>query len=343
MTGTPAETPRRALVRWGVLIFALAFCFSPWCSPAIALAIGLAFGCIVGVPGGEAGAKHVGKAAKLLLQISVALLGFKMVLPEMLASGSEGMVLAIITIGGTMLLGLGLGRALQIDRNTRSLIAGGTAICGGSAIAAISTVIGAAAAEISVAMGTVFLLNAVALYVFPLVGHALDLSPNQFGTWAGIAIHDVSSVVGAAESFSPESLKQATTVKLTRALWIVPVALIYGAHARRKVRSESHANTPETLARRPGPRFLIPWFIACFVLASVVRTYVPGVDEFAHIPILLARRGLTASLLLIGAGVSLATLRSVGLRAFSLGLILWIVIASVSLFAVMAGGGSWST
>ena len=200
------------------------FCLTSYASPGIALAAGLGLGLTLGNPSPGL----IKKASKPLLQISVVLLGFGMNLQAIFAAARHGFVLALATIALTFLLGAGLRRLLRLDRSTATLVSAGTAICGGSAIAATALSIGAAEAEISVALGTVFLLNAVALYLFPVLGHAMDLSQVQFGVWSGIAIHDVSSVVGPASSYGQEALQTATAVKLSRMLWIIPVALIAG-------------------------------------------------------------------------------------------------------------------
>ena len=214
---------------------------------------------------------------------------------------------------------------LRLDRSTATLVSAGTAICGGSAIAATALSIGAAEAEISVAMGTVFMLNAVALYLFPMLGHALGLSQTQFGCWSGIAIHDVSSVVGAASAYGQEALQTATAVKLSRTLWIIPVALIAGwAHRSRAAAS----------ADTPAAKVSIPWFIGLFVLASVAGTFLPPVHEVAPFLQTAAKIGMTLTLLLIGTSLSRASLKSVGIRPMLQGVVLWLVIGSVSLVAL---------
>ena len=232
-------------------------------------------------------------------------------LNAMFAAARHGFLLALATIALTFLLGAGLRRLLHLDRSTATLVSAGTAICGGSAIAATALSIGAAEAEISVAMGTVFLLNAVALYLFPMLGHAMGLSQVQFGSWSGIAIHDVSSVVGAASAYGQEALQTATAVKLSRTLWIIPVALIAGWAQRRQP-----PRRPRLLQRK----LPIPWFIGLFVLASVASTFLPPVHEVAPFLQIAAKIGMTLTLLLIGTSLSRASLKAVGSRPILQGL-----------------------
>jgi len=263
------------------------------------------------------------KVTKPLLQASVVLLGFGMDLHAILAAARQGFALAAATIAMTFLLGAALRRLLDLQRSTATLLSAGTAICGGSAIAAVALAIGAAEAEISVAMGTVFLLNALALYLFPVLGHALGLTQVQFGTWAGIAIHDVSSVVGAAATYGEQALQIATAVKLSRTLWIIPVAFVAGLWARRG-----------SGAKRPRGAVSIPWFIALFLLASVAGTFAAPVHAISPFLVGAAKVGMALTLLAIGAGLSRASLAAVGVRPVALGVVLWMVISVVSLVAV---------
>ena len=303
------------MIRAAIFIALLLFCLTPWASPPIALALGLTLALTIGHPF----TAHTPKITKLLLQISVVGLGFGMNLQKVLAAGRTGLLFTIATIAGTLLLGYAIGRAMGITRGTAHLIASGTAICGGSAIAAVGPVIGASDEEMSVSLATVFILNAVALFVFPPIGTQLALTQTQFGIWSAIAIHDTSSVVGAASKYGAEALQIATTVKLTRALWIVPLTIATAFAFRRK-----------------STRVAIPWFILFFVLASIVRTYTPAPDVVWSTLVHIARIGLTVTLFLIGAGLSRQALASVGARPLILGVILWIVISSVSLWAVLA-------
>jgi uncharacterized integral membrane protein (TIGR00698 family) len=295
-----------------VLFFAfLLFCVTPWASPPLALALGLVLALTAGNPFG----KQTSKPTKLLLQASVVGLGFGMNLQKVVQAGRTGILFTIATIAGTLLLGWLAGRALGIERRTAHLISSGTAICGGSAIAAVGPVIDATDEEMSVSLGTVFILNSIALFVFPLIGHALHLSQTQFGVWAAIAIHDTSSVVGAAAKYGNEALQIATTVKLTRALWIVPLTIGTALAFRHK-----------------STRIAIPWFILWFLVASVVRTYVGGPWESI---VTVAKIGLTVTLFLIGAALSRKSIAAVGARPLILGVLLWIVISCVALFAVL--------
>ena len=320
---------RRPAARTVFLLLAAA-CLTPWVGPPTALAAGVALAILVGNPF----AAESRRISKPLLQASVVLLGFGMDLPSVLRAGAGGAGFA----AGTILLTLGLaavvGRLLKVDRDASALIGGGTAICGGSAIAALSGVIAADEAAISVAMGTVFILNAVALYLFPPLGHLLGLSQTQFGTWAGVAIHDVSSVVGAAGVYGRQALETATAVKLSRALWIVPVCVVAGVLHRRRLARKGTATGEST----PAKRAPVPWFIGLFLLASVARTFVPGVASAAPVLTLVATHGLTLTLFLIGAGLSAATLRKTGWRPLAQGLILWGFISVLSLAVILAVG-----
>jgi uncharacterized integral membrane protein (TIGR00698 family) len=302
-----------------------------WATPPVALLAGMGFALFAGNPLG----KHGHKVAKRLLQACVVMLGFGMNLPVILRAGWDGSLFAGATIATTLLLGYGLGRWLNLNRNTTALISAGTAICGGSAIAAVGSVLVVAEGEIAVALGTVFLLNAVALYLFPLVGHALHLSPHQFGVWAGVAIHDISSVVGAAMVFGGDALETATAVKLSRTLWIIPVTLGLAIALGRKARPEAGGGAPSELPAPRKRRVEIPWFIGLFLLASLARSYWPVVAEWSAQISHLARVGLTAVLFLIGASLSLRTLRAVGWKAAGLGLALWVFISTASLAVVL--------
>jgi uncharacterized integral membrane protein (TIGR00698 family) len=262
--------------------------------------------------------KTTSRATRLLLQASVVLLGFSMNLQKVVDAGRTGLLFTVATIFGTLLLGFLIGRALRISRTTAHLISSGTAICGGSAIAAVGPVLEASDEEMSVALGTVFILNSIALFIFPAIGHSLAMTQNQFGIWAAIAIHDTSSVVGAATRYGTEALQIATTVKLTRALWIVPVTI-----------------ATAFLFRKKSARIAIPWFILWFVVASLIRTYTPAPLAVWNTTTMLAKIGLTVTLFLIGAGLSRKSIAAVGARPLILGVLLWIAISCVSLWAVM--------
>jgi len=302
-------------VRIAIFVAAIAFCLTPWASPPIALAIGLAIALTIGQPLPR---QTTSRATKLLLQGSVVGLGFAANLHTVIDAGRDGILFTIATIAGTLILGYLLGRAMKIERTTAHLISSGTAICGGSAIAAVGPVVGATDEEMSVSLGTIFILNSIALFIFPPIGHALHMSQQQFGIWSAIAIHDTSSVVGAAQRFGIEAQKIATTVKLTRALWIVPLTLATAA-----------------AFRKHSARIAIPWFIGYYVVASVLRTYgvlpVAICDDIA----MLARVGLTVTLFLIGAGLSRKAIAAVGARPLLLGVILWIAISCASVWSVL--------
>ncbi|MHC4809091.1 MAG: YeiH family protein [Planctomycetota bacterium] len=326
--GGPAVPAGTVLAIGGFLLLAAAS-LHPAVSPAIALALGLVFALVRPSPLPWL----TGRGSRIILQCSVALLGFRMELGAMATEAARGGLFAVATIFGTLGLGRLLARPLGVAPDTAALVSGGTAICGGSAIAAIGPAIGARQASVAVAMAIVFVLNGVALFIFPPIGHALELTPQQFGTWAGVAIHDVSSVVGAAASHGDEALEVATTVKLTRAIWIVPVALGLGWMARRRAETAaSEASEPLDAGRPP----IVPWFIIAFVLASVARSFVPGVADAAPILGGVAKAGLSLTLFLIGTGLSLATLRRIGPSALWLGVILWLAISLSSLGVVMA-------
>jgi uncharacterized integral membrane protein (TIGR00698 family) len=304
----------------GAYAAGILFCLTPWASPGIALALGLAFALVTDNPYREAGTRYV----KWLLQASVVLLGFGVDLAAVLRVGGQGLLFAAITIAGTFALGYALARLLGINLKTSLLISAGTAICGGSAIAAVGSAVDADKGEMSVAMGTVFLLNAVALYLFPPLGHALHLSQAQFGTWAGIAIHDVSSVAGAAAAYGDEALRTATIVKLSRVLWIVPVTL---AAAALFPRAEA--------GRRRLP---LPWFILGFLLASALGSLLPALHPAVPLLVRVARTGFAITLFCIGAGLSRAALRQVGYKPLLQGVCLWFFIGSVALLAVAGYG-----
>lgn len=302
-----------------VFFLLIAACLTPFVSPPIALALGLILAFTLGNPFPA----ETKKATKYLLQASVVLLGFGMNLTSVIKAGRDGVLFTMATIFGTLILGLLIGKLFNINRKISALISSGTAICGGSAIAAVAPAIDADTDEISVSLGTIFILNSIALFVFPIIGHALNLTENQFGVWAAIAIHDTSSVVGAAARYGDEALRVATTVKLARALWIAPIALVFACLYRSK-----NAGKKTKVA--------VPWFIFLFLLATVARTYAPSfvVPSIFDSIVNLAKAGLTVTLFLIGASLSGETLRKVGVKPLVQGVILWIVISIVSLWAV---------
>lgn len=284
-------------------------------SPPIALALGLGFGLGFTNPF----AKQTKSFSKTLLQASVVGLGFGMNLRDVLRAGSSGFVYTALGIAATMILGIALGRLLKVEEISALLISVGTAICGGSAIAAVGPVAGAKDDEMSVSLGTVFILNSVALLIFPIIGHSFSLNEQQFGLWAALAIHDTSSVVGAAAKYGAGALAVGTTVKLARALWIVPLTI------------------GTAFIKRSEARVQWPWFILFFCLAAMARTYFPAGKEAFDLFKEIARIGLTITLFLIGCGISKKTLQTVGVRPLAQGVILWVIVGVLSLILIRAG------
>ena len=287
-----------------------------WVTPPVVLFIGLVFALLCG-PAYPTFNKNV---SKKLLQYSVIGLGFGMNLQASLASGKEGMLFTIISVVGTLLIGMFIGcKILKLNRNTSYLISSGTAICGGSAIAAVGPIIKAKDTDMSMALATVFILNAIGLFLFPILGHWLDLSQQDFGTWAAIAIHDTSSVVGAGAAYGEEALQVATTIKLTRALWIIPLALV-----------------TSVIFRSEGKKISIPWFILFFIVAMLINTYLladfPQIGKFIAG---IARKGLIITMFFIGASLSVDVIKSVGIRPLLQGVLLWIIISAASLAYIL--------
>lgn len=304
---------RSITTREVIFLLAVVFCLSPLITPPIALLMGLVIAQFIGHP-----YLHLNhKATHILLQVSVVGLGFGMNVTSAMKAGKEGIVFTIVSITGTLIMGFLMGKFLKIEKKTSYLISAGTAICGGSAIAAISPVIKAEEKQISVALGTIFILNSVALFLFPVIGQALNLSQTQFGLWCAIAIHDTSSVVGAASKYGTQALEVATTVKLARALWIIPVAFL-----------------STLIFKNKEGRIKIPYFIGLFVLAMIVNTYVPFVQQYSHYLTGIAKAGLTLTLFLIGCGLSRKLLQSVGFKPLIQGVVLWVIISAAALWAV---------
>ena len=290
--------------------------FASWVTPPVALFLGLVFALLCG----QTYPKFNKKVSKKLLQYSVVGLGFGMNLHASLASGKEGMMFTIISVVGTMVIGMFIGRKLlKMNRDTSYLISSGTAICGGSAIAAVGPVIKAKDSDMSVALATIFILNAIALFIFPVFGQWLGLSQQEFGTWAAIAIHDTSSVVGAGAAYGEEALQVATTIKLTRALWIIPLAL-----------------ATSFIFKGDGKKVSIPWFILWFIVAILLNTYVlDAVPEVGKAIAGLARKGLIITMFFIGASLSTDVLKSVGVKPLVQGVLLWLVISVGSLLYIL--------
>jgi uncharacterized integral membrane protein (TIGR00698 family) len=299
------------------ILFALGLIlsFSGLFSPPVALVAGILFGLSFTHP-------YISESrgiARILLQSSVVALGFGMNLHEVLKAGRSGFLYTALGISFALLVGLALGKLLRVRGNSSFLITTGTAICGGSAIAAIGPILQADEEEMAVSLGTIFILNSVALLIFPPVGNALHLSQSQFGLWAALAIHDTSSVVGAATKYGTPALVIGTTVKLARALWIVPLALATAA------------------IKHHRSRIQFPWFIFFFILAAVLNTYVRTLEHITPSLFTLGRLGLTATLFLIGSGISRATLKTVGWRPLLQGVLLWLGVGLTSLYFIRTG------
>jgi len=298
-----------------IFILCLLISASGFVSPPVALAMGLVFGLLFPHPYGN----EAKKSSKFLLQASVVGLGFGMNLQQVVQAGRSGFLYTMLGISFALLAGMGLGTVLGVQRVPAFLISTGTAICGGSAIAAVGPITQASDEEMAVALGTVFVLNSVALLIFPAIGAALKLSQSQFGLWAALAIHDTSSVVGAAAKYGAEALAIATTVKLARALWIVPLAL------------------GTAMVRGAKAKIQWPWFIGLFCLAAVCNTYLPVGAHAYVIAVKVAKIGLTATLFLIGSGISVATIKRVGHRPLLQGIILWLLVLVGSLWMIRIG------
>jgi len=293
----------------------LLFCLTPWASPPAALVAGLIFGAIATHPyPGESR-----QISKYLLQAAVVGLGFGMNLQQVLRAGKSGFVYTAVGIAFALIVGTLIGRLVAVQPRPSFLISTGTAICGGSAIAAVGPVVGANEDEMSVSLGTIFLLNSVALLTFPFIGTSLKMSQTQFGLWAALAIHDTSSVVGACAKYGGAALAIGTTVKLARALWIVPVTV------------------GTAVAKGSKTRIQWPWFILFFCLAAVANTYLFPGSRFYHLLSNLGKLMLIFTLFLIGATLSPAALRRVGPRPLLQGVLLWIIVAVTSLLAIRAG------
>ncbi|MBO9584695.1 MAG: putative sulfate exporter family transporter [Flavobacterium sp.] len=297
-----------------LFLVVILLCLFSIISPPIALLFGVLIVNLFGNPFVEF--NH--KAITFLLQFSVVGLGFGMNANSAVSAGKEGFVLTVFSIFSTLLFGFLLGKWLKTEKKTSHLISCGTAICGGSAIAAISPVIKSNENQASIALGVIFILNSIALFVFPFIGHQLDLSQKDFGLWCAIAIHDTSSVVGAANKYGAEALQVATTVKLARALWIIPISILTAF-----------------LFKSKNSRIKIPYFIGLFVIAMLVNTYIPSTAVFTAHFVGIAKVGLTITLFLIGATLNFATLRAVGVKPLLQGVFLWIFIAVLALLSIL--------
>lgn len=312
---------RETAGRW-IYIAIIVLILVPWdligmpsITAPIALFLGLVFAFIFPLPN----PKFNKKASKWLLQASVVGLGFGMSITKALQSGGQGMMFTVVSVIGVTVIGVMLGYWMHLNRKTSYLISAGTAICGGSAIAAVGPVLKADDEEMAVSLGVIFILNAVALFIFPPLGHAFGMSDQQFGTWAAIAIHDTSSVVGAGDAFSPAACEIATVIKCTRALWIIPLAFV----------------TMFIFRDKNSAKISIPWFILLFVVAMLIKTYCSLPDSLTDGIVYVAKKLLVVTLFFIGASLSLATVKKVGVRPLLLAVLLWVVIGVSSYFVVM--------
>lgn len=301
-------------LRKAVFIIPAVLCLTPWVSSPVALASGFVLAVTIGNPF----EKHLHQYIHLLLQVSIVGLGFGLKLDEALQAGKSGFLLTVMSIITVMVFGYVLGRVFKLEKKLSYLISAGTAICGGSAIAAVSPIIKPDTREISLGLAIVFTLNSIALFIYPAIGHILHLSQEQFGLWCAVGIHDTSSVVGAAGKYGYEALKTATTVKLARALWIIPVSVI-----------------TMFIFKNKESKIKIPWFIGWFILAILLNTYFPVFDFFSSTVTSLARSGLNLTLFFIGSTLSVQTLKTIGMKPLAMAVILWIVISVGSLLYII--------
>jgi uncharacterized integral membrane protein (TIGR00698 family) len=294
---------------YGVVLF---LCLMPFVSPAISLVTGLLFS-LLGLR-----QVNISKYSSFALQASIVLMGFGMNLTQVISTSKAGFVDTAISVVFVMGAGLLIGKLLKVDSKIAMLVSSGTAICGGSAIAAVAPIINAKNHQISFSLVVVFVLNAIALIIFPMIGHWFNLSQETFGYWAAIAIHDTSSVVGAGATYGPEALATATTVKLIRALWIIPLSLTIALFQKDK----------------SGGKVKIPWFIGLFVISIVVAYLIPqGQETFAHLN-WLGKKGMVIALFLIGSNITIAEAKKAGVKSFVLGVTLWLIIGIASFISL---------
>ncbi len=311
----PLKTNTPIWVKKAGFFSVVVLCLTPFLSAPLALLAGIGFAWFVGHPYPQ----HNHKITQLLLQFSVIGLGFGMNMQTAVSAGKSGLLFTVFSIVGTLFLGYFVGKLLKINLKISYLITAGTAICGGSAIAAIAPVIKAGDRQISIALATVFILNSVALLLFPFLGHLFNLSQQQFGLWCAIAIHDTSSVVGAAAKFGNEALAVATTVKLARALWIIPLAFF-----------------SLLIFKSKGVKIKLPYFIGGFVIAILLNTYSPFFQSISSYIVYIAKCGLMLTIFLIGCGLSKEVLFSTGLKPVLQGIFLWVFISLVTLVAILS-------
>jgi uncharacterized integral membrane protein (TIGR00698 family) len=297
-----------------IFILALIVAATGLISPPLALLGGLIYGFTVTHP------FHLEskRLAKFLLQASVVALGFGMNLQQVLHAGRSGFLYTAVSITAVMLAGLGFGYLLHVGKTSAFLISAGTAICGGSAIAAVGPIADASEEEMAVSLGTVFILNSVALFLFPLIGYAFHMTQAQFGLWSALAIHDTSSVVGATAKYGASALAIGTTIKLARALWIVPLSLVTAVTLKSKARIQW------------------PWFILLFCLAALLNSLLPSFNSTFSVLNHLGKIGLTVTLFLIGTGLNKETLKTVGARPLLQGLALWLIVAAGTLALILS-------
>jgi uncharacterized integral membrane protein (TIGR00698 family) len=284
-------------------------------SPPVALLAGLVYGLMLVHPFST----ESKLLTKFLLQASVVALGFGMNLHQVVQAGRDGLLYTAVSISAVMIIGLALGYFIRVGKISSYLISVGTAICGGSAIAAVGPITRASDEEMAVGLGTVFVLNSIALLLFPAIGHAIHMTQTQFGLWSALAIHDTSSVVGATAKYGATALAVGTTIKLTRALWIIPVSMVTAITVKSRTRIQ------------------LPWFIALFFLAAVLNTMIPSLSRVSQALDHLGIVGLTVTLFLIGTGLSRETIRQVGVRPLLQGVALWIIVATCTLALIFSG------
>lgn len=300
-------------VKKSVFFILILLCLTPYVNAQTALLLGIIVALVIGNPY----EKQSSNAVKWLLKFAVIGLGFGMDFFSAVNAGKDGLLLTVGVIITVLLAGWIIGRVMQLNKTISYLVSSGTAICGGSAIAAVSPIVKASGKEISVALGVVFLLNALALLIFPSLGHLFSLSQYQFGLWSAIAIHDTSSVIGASAAYGPEALQTATTVKLGRALWIIPLSLI------------------TLLFYKGGGKIKPPYFIGLFVIAMLVNTYLPQFNEVYDGIVIIARKALVITLFLIGTALSPATIKQAGIKTLAHGVLLWLLISGLSLAVIL--------
>jgi uncharacterized integral membrane protein (TIGR00698 family) len=322
MTGSlPYKSPLVSRIAPMIFWVLAALCLLPQINPALALIMGIALACLLGAPYET----QIRKSPKILLPLCVASLGAGMNLFDVLDAGLSGLGYTAVGIVLAMAIGITLTKLFKADAQTGLLISAGTAICGGSAIAALAPAIAARPAAIAVSLAVIFSLNALALILFPPIGHALSMDQHAFGLWSALAIHDTSSVVGAGLAYGEEALQTGTSVKLARALWIVPLVMVVSHFYARKVDD----------ADRPKPKF--PWFIIGFIALAALVTFFPILQIAGDWIAFSAKRGLVLTLFLIGCSLNIQAIKTVGWRPLALGLVLWLIVAATSLVAIQIG------